>query len=108
MTTTPTIHPIRTYGTELRFLCGPSPASPEQSDALAINPLAPAEVLISAATDRIDRIKQISALFGFMPDDAIEAIPAHVLTGLLGALHSLANEADQLMSFADKAKRGAA
>lgn len=102
------VHPIRTYGADLRFLCGRSPEDQDQSDALAINPLAPDDVLISAARDRIEKIKDISAVFGYMTDDCVDSMPAHVLTGVMATLHSLANEVSQLMEFVNKAKRGAA
>lgn len=103
---------ICTEGRDVRFCIGAGPDNIDAADALAINPLAPPEVLSSAAQERIDRIKVLTAPFGYIPAEGIDPIPAYVLGDFLSTLGAIANEANQLLDQAatlrHKAKRGEA
>lgn len=88
---------IRTEGRDVRFCIGAGPEHVDAADALAVNPLATAEVLASAAQERIDRIKVLTAPFGYIPAEGIDPIPASVLGDFLSTLGAIANEANQLL-----------
>ena len=103
---------IRTEGRDVRFCIGAGPADVDAADALAANPLAPADVLVSAAQERVERIKVLTAPFGYIPGEGVDAIPAYVLSDFLSTLGAIANEANQLLDQAatlrHEAKRGEA
>lgn len=88
---------IRSDGRDVRFCIGAGPDDLDAADALAANPLAPPEVLISAAKDRVARIKDLAAPFGYIPADGMEPIPADVMGDFVSALGALAAEAGQLL-----------
>lgn len=102
---------IDSEGRDTGYCIGGGPQNRDAGEALAANPLAPAEVLMSAAQDRVDRIKVLVSPFRFLPNESAEAIPAYVLGDFLAALGAIANEANQLLDFATTlqhdAKRGA-
>ncbi|MEB3098811.1 hypothetical protein VCS63_23445 [Achromobacter sp. D10] len=91
---------IRSEGRDVRFCVGAGPNDIDAADALAANPLAPPAVLISAATDRVARIKDLAAPFGFIPADGMEPIPADVMGDFVSALGAIAAEAGQLLEHA--------
>lgn len=101
---------IRTEGRDVRFCIGSGPDEVDAADALAANPLAPAEVLVSAAQERVERIKALTAPFGYVPADGIDSVPADVLGDFIAILGAIANEANQLLDRAatlqHQAKRG--
>ncbi|MDX3878151.1 hypothetical protein EUC41_31070 [Achromobacter denitrificans] len=103
---------IRTNGRDQAFCIGAAPANPDAADALAVNPLASPETVLSAAADRIKRIHVLSRPFNFVPDHASEEIPTDALTDFVAALGALAEEAAQLLGHATTlrhlAKRGEA
>ncbi|CUJ02721.1 Uncharacterised protein [Achromobacter xylosoxidans] len=103
---------ICTEGRDVRFCIGAGPDDVDAADALAINPLAPPEVLASAAQERLERIKVLTAPFGYIPAEGVDPIPASVLSDFLSTLGAIANEANQLLDQAatlrHKAKRGEA
>lgn len=103
---------IRTNGRDQAFCVGAGPANPDAADALAINPLAPPEIVLSAVADRIKRIEVLSRPFNFVADHASEEIPTDALTDFISALGVLAEEAGQLLNHATTlqhlAKRGEA
>ncbi|MDH2052559.1 hypothetical protein [Achromobacter marplatensis] len=91
---------IRTDGRDVRFCIGAGPDDTDAADALAVNPLAPPGVLVSAAQDRLERLKSLSAPFGYVPADGIESIPADVLSEFISVLGAIANEAGHLLDHA--------
>ncbi|MDH0519949.1 hypothetical protein [Achromobacter xylosoxidans] len=103
---------ICTEGRDVRFCIGAGPDDVDAADALAINPLAPPEVLSSAAQERLERIKVLTAPFGYIPAEGVDPIPVSVLSDFLSTLGAIANEANQLLDQAamlrHKAKRGEA
>lgn len=103
---------LRTKGRDLAYCVGAGPENPDAADALAVNPLAPPEVLLSAAADRIARIKNLSRPLSYVPDDAADLIPSEALMDFVTALGALADEAGQLLDYATtlqhQVKRGEA
>lgn len=103
---------IRTSGRDQAFCIGAGPSNPDAADALAVNPLAPPEILLSAVADRLKRIRVLSRPFCFVPDDGADQIPSEALTDFVTALGVLAEEAGQLLDHATTiqhlAKRGEA
>ncbi|MFY2035827.1 hypothetical protein ACOTDT_19105 [Achromobacter xylosoxidans] len=101
---------IRSNGRDQAFCIGAGPDNPDAADALAVNPLAPPEILLSAAADRIKRIEVLSRPFIFIPVDGSDEIPTDALTDFVAALGVLAEEAGQLLDHATTlqhlAKRG--
>ncbi|CAB3870765.1 hypothetical protein [Achromobacter deleyi] len=101
---------ICTEGRDVRFCIGAGPDDVDAADALAINPIAPPEVLASAAQERIERIKVLTAPFLYIPPEGVDPIPAYVLGDFLSTLGAIANEANQLLDQAatlrHKASRG--
>lgn len=101
-----------TDGRETRFCIGAGPDDPDACDALAINPLAPPEILFSAAADRVDRIKSLARPLSFLLGSDADPIPSDALTGFVTALAVLADEAAQLLDYATtlqhQVKRGEA
>lgn len=91
---------IRSNGRDQAFCIGAGPTNPDAADALAVNPLAPPEIVLSAAADRIKRIQSLSRPFYYVPDDAADQIPTEALTDFVTALGALAEEAGQLLEHA--------
>lgn len=91
---------IDSEGRDAAYCIGGGPENADAAEALAANPLASPELLMSAAQGRINRISVLVAPFRFLPNEGAEAIPAHVLGEFLAALGAIANEANQLLDFA--------
>ncbi|AVG40025.1 hypothetical protein [Achromobacter insolitus] len=103
---------IRSNGRDLAFCIGAGPNNPDSADALAVNPLAPPEIVLSAAAERVKRIQTLSRPLYYVSDEAADQIPAEALTDFVAALGALAEEAGQLLDHATTlqhlAKRGEA
>ncbi|KQZ96166.1 hypothetical protein [Achromobacter sp. Root565] len=101
---------IRSDGRDVRFCIGAGPDDLDAADALVANPLAPPEVLTSAAEDRVARIKDLAAPFGYIPADGMDPVPGDAMGDFVAALGALAAEAGQLLEHAaflrDRTSRG--
>jgi hypothetical protein len=80
------------------------------TSALCVNPDAGADVLLSAAHGRVERVRDLLKPFNGRSDLA-DIVPSDVLTDFLYALAGIADEAEQILDHAVgvaiKANRGA-
>lgn len=93
-------HIIRSHGVDIRH-CPPVPSDClDAHDALALNPLAPAPVVQSAAINRVARIRDLCAPFSYIPPGDFGSIPAETLGAFIAALGETAQEAGQMLEHA--------
>ena len=95
-------HPriIRSQGIDIRYCAAMPSDCADARDALALNPLAPAPVVQSAALNRVARIRDLCAPFSFTPPGDLGSIPAETLGAFIAALGETAQEAVQMLEHA--------